>query len=1114
MATAFRVPDSAVATRPTPRAAVAESARTRAADSGSRGWRFVLVAGGLLALVVAFLPSASGARWLPVVAGVCAVVAVVEGSLVQLRRDGLRGGLAREPLVLIGLGLCLTVAAEALRSADLSSPTYADGVALSAYPFLIAGMVRLTRSRLKEGAVDTLLIAAIAPAAVFAFAWLPLVDAIAHWTDHGSEQSWRVPILLGVDALAVAVIARLAVMFRGRPIAYQFLLGAAACMLGAHVSRAVSEITEVVPAPLGSQTLLVASFALFGAAALHPSIRRGRGVRTRVVTVGRLHVALLMVAVVVGPALAVLRYGDRGGWVVVVAGGPALVSLLVVAHLSRMITERQRLEFASNHDALTGLVNRGRFHERLGAALATMGSRNPTLAVMFIDLDRFKNVNDTHGHDVGDEMLRAVAGRLRDCVREDDLVARLSGDEFAVLLTRDASEEAVSEVSRRLLGGFADPFRVADRSLSTTLSIGTAFAPEHGDDAETLLRNADSAMYVAKASGRNNAQAYRDGMQTRAHQRLVVEARLREAIDNHELALHYQPKLAAATGAVVGVEALVRWDHPSHGLIPPGAFMHAAEESGLIAPLGTWVLDTACRQAEDWRRSGYGDLSVSVNLSARQFELQDVPTMVSGALADSGLPPRLLELELTESLRLDDDRYISGALHALEELGVRCSIDDFGTGYSNISYLHAYPIDTVKLDRSFVQTVTGPGADSPLVRGVIALAHSLGMRVVAEGVETEDQLAFLQAHSCDEWQGFLFSPGLPATEMTGLLRQGAEAGMDLWPLAAAVPSVEGWDEKHLREVLWRELGISGLRGRDEDNDEDNRHRGVVLAGASGVMALPVFLGLGSAGALPPALQGRLDQTLSAVGAVAPHDPSLRVGGGDDNLATGAPGRPSDRPADRSGRGSGPATPDVGLGLSDPRGQAGTSGAASGRDGGTRADVDAPTADRAPRTAAPSGPTGAQVDSLGSGDGTSNMTGNGNANPAGTGNANPAGNGNAGNGNAGNGNGHRTTDPGNGNGNGNGGTDPGAGCEGPWQRQRHGAAARVAAPRARARASPRPTRAPEGPRTRATGTAPGSRPTRGTATGTGVPDRSTGRQGSRASHRPGRKRRGAQVRSAR
>ena len=718
-----------------------------------------------------------------------------------------------------------------------------------------------------------------------------------------------------MDALAVAVIARLAVMFRGRPIAYQFLLGAAACMLGAHVSRAVSEVTEVIPSPLGSQTLLVAGFALFGAAALHPSIRRGRGQRTRVVTVGRTHVALLMVAVVAGPALAIVRYGDRGAWVLLVAVGPALVSLLVVAHLSRMITERQRLEFASNHDALTGLANRGRFYERLGAGLDLVASRRQSLAVMFIDLDRFKNVNDTHGHDIGDEMLRGVASRLRDCVRESDLVARLAGDEFAVMLVGDASEETVAEVSRRLLAGFADPIRVGDRSLATTLSIGTAFAPDHGEDAETLLRNADSAMYVAKASGRNNAQIYREGMQTRAHQRLVVEARLREAIDNQELALHYQPKLNAVSGAVVGVEALVRWEHPSHGLIPPGAFMHAAEESGLIAPLGSWVLFTACRQAEDWRRAGFGDLAVSVNLSARQFELQDVPTLVAAALADSGLSPRLLELELTESLRLDDDRNISGALHALEALGVRCSIDDFGTGYSNISYLHSYPIDTVKLDRSFVQTVTGPGIDSPLVRGVIALAHSLGMRVVAEGVETEYQLAFLQAHLCDEWQGFLFSPGLPAAEMTTLLRRAPRRAWTSGRCSCPGPGCRR--PGGTRSTFGRSSGASSgsraaARALDEDKD-DNRHRGVVLTGASGVMALPVFLGLGSAGGLPPAVQDRLDETLSAVGVVGMHDPTLRSattacsrratgsdgGSGDSMTAVAAPAGPALAAAVRS-----------------------------------------------------------------------------------------------------------------------------------------------------------------------------------------------------------------------
>ncbi|MBA2769615.1 MAG: EAL domain-containing protein, partial [Sporichthyaceae bacterium] len=833
-----------------------------------------------MAVLAAFLPPEPVGRWLPVIAGVLAVLAMAEGSLAQLRSDGLRGGLVREPLVLIGAGLCLTVAGEALQVSGLSSEAYADGVSLAAYPFVIAGLVRMTRGRLKEGALDTLLVAAIAPAALCAFLWLPLVEAVGRWTAQAGNTSWQIPLFLSVDALAVAIIARLAVTFRGRPIAYQFLLGASTFMMGAHISRSVSEVTQVVPASLGSQTLLVVAFGLFGAAALHPSIRRGRGVRTRVVTVGRFHVALLMVAVIVGPAFAVLRYGDRGTWVVLVAVGPALVSLLVVAHLSRMIAERQRLEFASHHDALTGLANRGRFYERLGSALEWSATRRREVAVMFIDLDRFKNVNDTHGHDAGDELLREVARRLRDSVRDDDLVARLAGDEFAVLLVNGSTDD-VSDVCHRLLTAFANPFQVAGQSLAMTLSIGTAVAPQHGDDADTLLRHADSAMYVAKASGRNNAQIYREGMQTHAHQRMVVEARLREAIDNKELALHYQPKLDSVTGRVIGVEALVRWSHPEHGLIPPGAFIHSAEESGLVAPLGAWVLHTACHQAQYWRRVGYGDLSVSVNVSAKQFELQDVPTLVASALTESGLPAELLELELTESLRLDDDdRNNAHALHALESLGVRCSIDDFGTGYSNLSYLHAYPIDAVKLDRSFVHTVTGPDTDSPLVRGVIALAHSLGLKVIAEGVETQDQLDFLQLHLCDEWQGFLASPGLPADEVTTLLRQGGIAGTVAWPfLGEAELSKDAvWDEKTLREVLWRELGVTGLQRRsDADDESDNRHRGVVLTGASGVMALPVFLGLGSAGALPPGLQGRLTDTLSAIGAVAPHDPMLRVG---------------------------------------------------------------------------------------------------------------------------------------------------------------------------------------------------------------------------------------------
>jgi diguanylate cyclase (GGDEF)-like protein len=845
----------------------AQAAPTR--PLGRRAPVALVVVLGSLAVAAAFVPS-ERVQWLPPVAGLLAVLAVAEGVMLQVRAGGLRGGPARDPLVLLGLGLCLTVASEVVRAAGTVSAARADAVALLAYPFLIAGLVRLTRTRLKEGALDTLLLAAIIPAVVLGFAWLPLSEAIAGWSHHdvrgGLQGSWQTGAFLVVDVLAVTIIARLAVTFRGKPVAYQLLVGASGCLLGAHVSRAVSGITGLVPAPLGSQTLLIVGFALFGAAALHPSIRRADA-RTRVVMLGRWHVTLLMLAVVAGPAYAVLRYGHRGGWVLIVAVAPAVVSLLVVGHLARMISERQRLEFSALHDALTGLPNRVHFHDRLALLV---GRADDGLGVLFVDLDRFKDVNDTFGHDVGDDLLREVGRRLRDCVRDGDLVSRLSGDEFALLLCGGSDRDRARQVGERVLARFEEPFHIGPHALSVTPSIGVALFPEHGSDVEDLLRNADSAMYAAKAAGRNTVAVYRVGMQTHATQRLVVEDGVRAALDGRQFTLHYQPRLDALSGRIVGVEALVRWDHPAHGLIPPGAFLPAAEASGLVAPLGTWVLTAACRQAEEWRRIGFGDVPVSVNVSGQQFELQSVPAIVARALDESGLPPALLEVELIESVVMDRRVAVSSALAELDALGVGCSIDDFGTGYSNITDLYGYPISTVKLDGSVVATI-GAESDAPVVRGAIALAHSLGLRVVAEGVESREQLDFLRAHGCDELQGFLVCPAVPARDMAALLERDRLLGAtERWADLPWRPSGDqpGWDETRLQDTLMADAASAV----DTEETEGRGARVVVLGTAGSFMVVPTLLGLGSAGGLPPQVQSHVTAALDAAGAVAPHPP--------------------------------------------------------------------------------------------------------------------------------------------------------------------------------------------------------------------------------------------------
>ncbi len=638
------------------------------------------------------------------------------------------------------------------------------------------------------------------------------------------------------------------------------LLAAMACTLGAHLARAVGAAVGLAPAPFGAQSLLLLSFALIAGAALHPSLRPASSAKTRADAIGRQHLLMLVTVILVGPVFALLRYGDRGSWVLLIAAGPATVSLLVVAHLARMIRERQRLEYLSTHDGLTGLPNRTAFHDRLALLLGrASGEDGP--GVMFLDLDRFKHVNDSLGHEAGDELLCEVALRLRQCTRADDTVARLAGDEFAVLLPAPCGDARADEVARRILASFAEPFRISGQLLSVSPSLGIAHAPAHGTEVEALLRNADSAMYAAKAGGRNTARTFQPGMATAAQRHLLLEQRFRRAVADGELTLHYQPRVDASTRCLVGVEALVRWDHPDLGVIPPAAFIAMAEGTGAIADLGRWVLERACKDAAGWQRPGR-PVSVSVNVSPRQFALQDVPAVVAKALADSGLPATALELELTESMHLSDDGSVRAALHAMAALGVTCAVDDFGTGYSSIAVLRDYPIGVVKLDQSFVQPVGGE-ADAPLVRGVVQLAQGLGMRVVAEGVETEEQRDFLAGILCDEIQGFLVSRAVPAAHILSVVRDadGRPAGVP-----ALHPVILDVNERTLVELLWaleeERVGLAAAPPREL------RFASVVGTAAT-MMAVPIVLGVGAGGGLPPVVQAGFSSTLAAVGAELP-----------------------------------------------------------------------------------------------------------------------------------------------------------------------------------------------------------------------------------------------------
>jgi diguanylate cyclase (GGDEF)-like protein/PAS domain S-box-containing protein len=441
---------------------------------------------------------------------------------------------------------------------------------------------------------------------------------------------------------------------------------------------------------------------------------------------------------------------------------------------SRDITARKQDEEMIRHlayfDALTGLPNRMLFDDRLAQALAHSRRRGARgLAVMFLDLDRFKTINETLGHGAGDELLRTVASRLSGVLREEDTVARLGGDEFLFLLPEIDDVEDAARVARKVLAELVTPFSVHGHELHVTASVGIAMFPHDGGDAETLVRNADSALYRAKEQGGNRCQLYAPAMNAIAFKRLVLENSLRRAIERGELRLHYQPLVSLHDGTYVGVEALIRWEHPELGLVSPAEFIPLAEETGLIVQLTHWVLHTACRQMKEWQDAGVELATVSVNISAQHFSAANLPVAVSEALAAAGLDGRHLCLELTESVMMENVEETIATLLELKKLEVKISIDDFGTGYSSLSYLKRLPIDTLKIDQSFVRNTPADADDAAIAMLIISMAHSLDLSVVAEGVETEEQMRLLRSQQCDIMQGYLVSRPLPGAEMTEML---------------------------------------------------------------------------------------------------------------------------------------------------------------------------------------------------------------------------------------------------------------------------------------------------------------------------------------------------------
>ncbi len=395
--------------------------------------------------------------------------------------------------------------------------------------------------------------------------------------------------------------------------------------------------------------------------------------------------------------------------------------------------------------------------DRLALALAQARRKKEMLAVMFLGLDRFEVVNDTAGRSEGDKLLRSAGERLWGLIREGDTVARVGGDEFAILLSGISEMEGAVAVSKRILEDFRRPWVLDSHEFRVTTSIGIALYPNDGEDAETLLKNADAAMYRAKEQGRDNFQLYTPAMNAAILERIALENDLRQALEREEFVLHYQPQVNISTGRVVGMEALVRWQHPDRGLIPPMEFIPVAEETGLILPLGEWVLRTACVQNKAWQEAGLPSMRVAVNLSARQFQSRELVNTVTQILEETGLDPNCLQLEITEGVAMQDTEFTATVLDDLKVIGVQIVIDDFGTGHSSLSYLARFPVDALKIDRSFVGGLPMDQSAAAITTAIITLAHSLNLSVIAEGVETEDQLAFLKERNCDEFQGYLFS---------------------------------------------------------------------------------------------------------------------------------------------------------------------------------------------------------------------------------------------------------------------------------------------------------------------------------------------------------------------
>jgi diguanylate cyclase (GGDEF)-like protein len=565
-----------------------------------------------------------------------------------------------------------------------------------------------------------------------------------------------------------------------------------------YVGMAAIQITPMITYEPGLLLLSVgiAIVASFAALWLFFRLRRGNSILMRLARIGAAFVMGLAISGMHYTGMAASRFSPGSfcigagttdqRWLALTIAVPAIALLAITTillvydghlesrtrkHNAQLEKANAQLEHAATHDALTGLPNRVLLADRLAQATAQSERYSRGFAVMVVDLDRFKSINDSLGHIAGDDLLKEMAKRLSQQLRKADTLARLGGDEFVLVLNEISGPRDAETVASKVLAAMAQPVTLSGLEVQISASIGISVFPEDGVDAETLLQHADAAMYHAKKNGRNAFQFFAPVMNAFARERLEIESGLRRAlVQGGEFELHYQPKVEVSSGRIDSAEALIRWRHPKRGLTAPSGFIPIAEETGLIVPIGEWVLFEACRQARAWQSGGMQPLRIAVNLSAQQFKQKSLVTTVREALAAAGLDPGYLELELTESAVMHDAESSIQVLRQLSDLGVRISVDDFGTGYSSLSYLRRLPLDKLKIDRSFIREVAASRDDAEIVRAIVSLAHSLHLKVIAEGVETAEQLTFLRGLGCDQYQGFHCSPPVPADEFEHFMR--------------------------------------------------------------------------------------------------------------------------------------------------------------------------------------------------------------------------------------------------------------------------------------------------------------------------------------------------------